>query len=816
MVKFKFVISSDSKVVDANGVIKQNGFSNFKLVPVNSGKGFKATFNEHFDDRIDPVVIELGKINAEATNIKNRVLELSTNLTTNYLSEAELFDPDTIGLITSSIEEHTATFVTTKEAGQWYGLELTTDVNGKKYITGFDIGAIVTPESNHSDSYFRINADRFIVGSDLGDGSFSTAVGPDGEPIPAFSIVQNESGPPQMYFNGRVNMSAIPTSVTKMIGNFASLTDLNLYLQDNPDIKLNPGDSYKNTTEKVMYFWDGVEWISADGKLELKSFVFKRSKNKPTAPTGGSYLNSIPAGWNDGIPAPTFISGADYSNTAVDPVWVSYALFDNKTNYTSNPVKWSDPEIMADTPNNDVMFHNSDTKPPNPTYSGDILLVSATDAANGWYNIASVNAVWTANRRKNAGEWTPWQVYRVKGEKGEKGADGRSGANGANGSRGSSILHGSGYGSFSASDAYSAFISKFGNVINGDQYIWTSTDYGTVIRTYNGSTWIDNTALTVHGDAVINGTIYANKLATDAIRSKTATFDNSTGTVTGYNSGSTWAVAVTGGPSATGGLSAQGYTHGLGGYTRGSGDGAAGVYGLSDNIWGGTGTGIGVLGVSYYNKGVYGISNTGVGVYARGGSWGIYTPNAIYAANFSPFTGSHIAYTKNNPVVGDIYCSDDAWVIDVSQTLVHASISNKDKDTTVFGVVRSIDDVMTNITENELLSIEDDGEWSVRPEYQPYVTHLQENGFVEIMVNSLGEGGINVCAVNGNILNGDYITSSIVAGKGMKQDDDLMHNYTVAKALEDVIWDDEIVGEGGCFEQDGCKCKMIACTYHSG
>ena len=73
MIKFKFVISSDSKVVDANGVIKQNGFSNFKLVPVNSGKGFKATFNEHFDDRIDPVVIELGKINSEANDIKNTV-----------------------------------------------------------------------------------------------------------------------------------------------------------------------------------------------------------------------------------------------------------------------------------------------------------------------------------------------------------------------------------------------------------------------------------------------------------------------------------------------------------------------------------------------------------------------------------------------------------------------------------------------------------------------------------------------------------------------------------------------------------------------
>ncbi len=43
------------------------------------------------------------------------------------------------------------------------------------------------------------------------------------------------------------------------------------------------------------------------------------------------------------------------------------------------------------------------------------------------------------------------------------------------------------------------------------------------------------------------------------------------------------------------------------------------------------------------------------------------------------------------------------------------------------------------------------------------------------------------CNSNGNIENGDYITSSDYLGYGEQQDDDLLHNYTVAKAIIIVI-----------------------------
>jgi len=55
-------------------------------------------------------------------------------------------------------------------------------------------------------------------------------------------------------------------------------------------------------------------------------------------------------------------------------------------------------------------------------------------------------------------------------------------------------------------------------------------------------------------------------------------------------------------------------------------------------------------------------------------------------------------------------------------------------------------------------------------------------GDYTIRVNGLGEGAMWVTNINGNIKNGDFICSSIVPGYGRKQDDDLFHNYTAAKA----------------------------------
>jgi hypothetical protein len=58
-------------------------------------------------------------------------------------------------------------------------------------------------------------------------------------------------------------------------------------------------------------------------------------------------------------------------------------------------------------------------------------------------------------------------------------------------------------------------------------------------------------------------------------------------------------------------------------------------------------------------------------------------------------------------------------------------------------------------------------------------------GDTRAYINSVGEGAIWVCDINGNLESGDYVTSSAVPGYGMKQQNDAMMNYTVAKITMD-------------------------------
>jgi hypothetical protein len=84
-----------------------------------------------------------------------------------------------------------------------------------------------------------------------------------------------------------------------------------------------------------------------------------------------------------------------------------------------------------------------------------------------------------------------------------------------------------------------------------------------------------------------------------------------------------------------------------------------------------------------------------------------------------------------------------------------------------------------------------------------------------LIINSGGEGAICVANSNGNIENGDYLQSSDLLGYAEKQDDDLLHNYTVAKATMDCDFQlDSPYYQ--CYEENGIKYALIACTYHCG
>jgi hypothetical protein len=63
---------------------------------------------------------------------------------------------------------------------------------------------------------------------------------------------------------------------------------------------------------------------------------------------------------------------------------------------------------------------------------------------------------------------------------------------------------------------------------------------------------------------------------------------------------------------------------------------------------------------------------------------------------------------------------------------------------------------------------------------------------------------VNVIGENGNIKNGDLLVVSSTPGKGMKQDDDIVRNYTVAKARGDWTF------------TSPTEVKMIPCIYLCG
>jgi len=88
-----------------------------------------------------------------------------------------------------------------------------------------------------------------------------------------------------------------------------------------------------------------------------------------------------------------------------------------------------------------------------------------------------------------------------------------------------------------------------------------------------------------------------------------------------------------------------------------------------------------------------------------------------------------------------------------------------------------------------------------------------------LVVNSVGEGAMWVTNYAGDLSNGDYISSSPVEGHGMKQADDLLHNYTVAKVTMPCSFDlnspdyqcEEIIHAGQAYRR-----AFVGVTYHCG
>jgi len=132
---------------------------------------------------------------------------------------------------------------------------------------------------------------------------------------------------------------------------------------------------------------------------------------------------------------------------------------------------------------------------------------------------------------------------------------------------------------------------------------------------------------------------------------------------------------------------------------------------------------------------------------------------------------------------------DDEETISIDDAIPIVSLSRKAYDKKIFGVISGHEDDTFPDSDNKRCF-----------QIGTLKFKTSEKKSKKLIVNAVGEGGIWVCGQNGDIQNGDLIVTSDIPGVGMKQDDDIIKNYTVAKATCDVIFKDE-------------KKQFIGCIY---
>jgi hypothetical protein len=164
-----------------------------------------------------------------------------------------------------------------------------------------------------------------------------------------------------------------------------------------------------------------------------------------------------------------------------------------------------------------------------------------------------------------------------------------------------------------------------------------------------------------------------------------------------------------------------------------------------------------------------------------------YLDNTVSVGQID-FTGQHrnfidgVPYTEYDNLEGLVVSANKnkyydineaittgANAIQISQSLPLVSLSTKEKDKACFGVISGSEDPeKREYSQGSFVSVAQ-----------------KQKGDRRAFINSVGEGAMWVVNTAGALESGDYITTSNVAGYGQGQDDDILHNYTVAKITMD-------------------------------
>jgi hypothetical protein len=170
---------------------------------------------------------------------------------------------------------------------------------------------------------------------------------------------------------------------------------------------------------------------------------------------------------------------------------------------------------------------------------------------------------------------------------------------------------------------------------------------------------------------------------------------------------------------------------------------------------------------------------------------------AFYASGgYGPFTGAHDALIEKGAdiEIGDVLVDTDrffrAGVSDAMSVVEPSSTP----ETPAIGILSLEPSPFSRAMKLSSL---------VWVDYtDPLMDELEER-YDHLIVNALGEGQVNVCGEGGAIMAGDLLCTSSVRGKLMRQSDDVVRSYTVARARENASLEPEEV-------------KMIACIYMCG
>lgn len=217
-------------------------------------------------------------------------------------------------------------------------------------------------------------------------------------------------------------------------------------------------------------------------------------------------------------------------------------------------------------------------------------------------------------------------------------------------------------------------------------------------------------------------------------------------------------------------------------YVRGFGGSTGGVaIDATTSSSSGNAHGIRARNQSKGTSGLVGAAN-GYAFYAEGG-----------AANYGPFTGAHdaimdvAAEIEVGDIVVDVRCVEAR---DISNTLFEVERSARANQKAALGAVAVVHGELHEFAPAALIgAVRTYTEEVDHGDTVELADHLMTGSYYEcchshrlIVVNALGEGQINVCGQGGDIEKGDLIVCSDMPGKGMRQADDIVRGYTVAKA----------------------------------